>query len=263
MFGNTGRSAWDVNFRLLGIPVQISPFFWVIALFFSPLIRVQIENGRLWMVGMAAWILAWFTTFIIHEMGHALVLKRIFGADPWIILYGFGGMACHHPFYRRTPGAFGRILISFAGPGMEILSAAILILILILCGFHPSISFSELGVLKIPIVSFDNVLLWMLMPENSFYCFCGWFLYSFIWMSLFWSALNLLPIYPLDGGNIIREFFTYFDWRHGLGNSLWLSIICAGAMAFFCFRQGSIFGALMFGFFAFNNLQELQVRGGR
>lgn len=260
MFGNTGKSSWDINFQLCGIPIQISPFFWVIAILFSPFLGMQIENGRIWLIGLSAWILAWFTTFIIHEMGHAFVLKKIFGADPWIILYGFGGMACHQPFYRRIPGAFGRILISFAGPGLEILSAALLILILIGLGHQPVFSFSELGVLKIPIVFFEDIILWMTMPTNLLSYFLGWFFYSFIWMSLFWSALNLLPIYPLDGGNIFREFFSHIDWRHGLSNSLWLSLICAGAMAFFCIRGGSTFGAIMFGLFAFNNFQELQMR---
>ena len=64
-----------------------------------------------------AWIAAWFLIFIIHEMGHALVIQRVFGANPWIILYGFGGAAIHQPYYKRIPGNGGRMLISFAGPG--------------------------------------------------------------------------------------------------------------------------------------------------
>lgn len=134
MFNQSSKpSRGDLNFRLWGIPVQVTPFFWLFAIFFSPFIRMEMGNMRARLVALVAWCLAWFLTFLIHEFGHALVLQRIFGARPWVV-FGFGGWTLHDPFYRRLPGPWGRVLISFAGPASEILAALLTVGVLVLAG---------------------------------------------------------------------------------------------------------------------------------
>ncbi len=261
MFNDTGQTNYDVNFTLFKIPIRINPFFWLIALFFSPFLSMQIVNMRIWLIGLIAWMLAWLASFLIHEFGHALIIQRVYGARPWIILYGFGGLACHQPYYTRIPGPLGRILISFAGPAAELLASIIVVLLVILlCGFQPYFTFDKLGALPIPLVTFNELYEWMTDSQNFLKIFFGWFIFSFLWMGFFWSILNLLPVHPLDGGNIAREFSIRMDPHKGLINSLWISIICSGTLAFFCILEGSIFAAFLFGYFAYNNYQELQGR---
>lgn len=262
MFGEIGRTRYDVVFSLFGIPVRISPTFWLVAVLFAPQMFMPIDNMRYWLIGLAAWFSAWVTTFLIHELGHALVISKIFGAQPWIVLYGFGGMACHRPYYRRTPGNFGRILISFAGPAAEILAV---IVFLAACRFFGNI----LVYYPYPV---GPIVIPMFMPEEILsgihthvvvYCFAGWFAYSFVWMGIFWGVLNLIPIIPLDGGNILQEILVSLDRRGGYTTAVWISILCAAAIAFFFMKDGNTFGAIFFAFLAYQNFEQLrfQARG--
>ena len=84
-----------------------------------------------------------------------------------------------------------------------------------------------------------------------------------LFINIFWGLLNLMPIYPLDGGQISREIFVQFDSWGGLRKSLILSIAVAGCIAVFGLTRNSIFMALMFGMLAFSNWQVLQQTDGR
>lgn len=263
MFGIPQTTAYDLNFRLFGIPVRVHPLFWVIAFLFSPLLRQNASDLRAMLFGFAGWLLAWFLTFLIHEFGHALVIQRLFGARPWIVFYGFGGLTVHEPFYRKIPGPWGKMLISFAGPGAQLLSVAALLGVFWLCGFRFEVSFVDaLGPIPIPAViptsyPFD-------LASHTYLRLCYvYFLFGFIWMGVVWSALNLLPIHPLDGGQIARQLFHKFSPRSGLTNSLILSICCALTLLAFSLRAGDNFIAIFFGFFAFMNFQELQAARAR
>jgi len=169
---------------------------------------------------------------LVHELGHALIIRYVFGARPWIILYGLGGLAGHHPSYSiRRPKTLGRIFISFGGPLAGFLLAG-------LC-FYLAISFGR-----------DmNVYLFKIL----------WFMFV---IGAFWGIINLLPVLPLDGGNICREVCLWlFPWR-GEGVALQISMISAiivAVVSFMWLQQP--FLAVMFGLFAVLNYQTLQ--GGR
>ncbi|MDD3588374.1 MAG: site-2 protease family protein [Thermoguttaceae bacterium] len=257
MFGEVQRTRYDVNFSLFGIPVRIHPMFWAVAILFAPQITMPIENMRYWLIGLAAWLTAWIATFIIHEMGHALVIEKIFGARTWIVLYGFGGMACHRPCYRRVPGNIGRILISFAGPACEILAVIVFLAVCYFIGYMPVYLPYKLGPLVIPMFMPEEIIAGV-YSHAVFYCFAGWFTYSFIWMGIFWGILNLVPIMPLDGGNILQEILVIFDRRGGYTTAVWISIMCAAAIAFFFMKDGNTFGAIFFAFCAYQNFERLQ-----
>jgi hypothetical protein len=90
-----------------------------------------------------------------------------------------------------------------------------------------------------------------------------------LFVNIFWGLLNLLPVFPLDGGQIARELLCLRQPRAGLEKTLLLSTIVAaavGALALLHFglRHG-LFFALMFGLLAFINdrvLQQLRAMGG-
>src|SRR5207249_10380734 len=50
-------------------------------------------------------------------------------------------------------------------------------------------------------------------------------------INLWWPILNLLPVWPLDGGQVSRELFTWRLPANGVRYSLVLSIVAAGALA--------------------------------
>src|SRR4029077_4224312 len=85
-------------------------------------------------------------------------------------------------------------------------------------------------------------------------------------VNLFWPILNLLPVWPLDGGRISRETFEWLMPRNGTGVSLFLSFLVAAFLAI-CFLAaynghpilpffgGGLYTALLFAMFAVSNVQ--------
>ena len=85
----------------------------------------------------------------------------------------------------------------------------------------------------------------------------------FLWVNFFWGMLNLLPIYPLDGGQIARELLVLHDAWAGIKNSLLLSLLAAGALALWGFSKGDLYIGLLFGSLAYSNWEVLQQISGR
>lgn len=257
-----GQTQYDLRFSLFRIPIQIHPFFWLIAIWFSPFSRSSSNEMRVWMVGLIAWVLAFLISFLVHELGHALILKKVFGASPWIGLYGFMGLTFHLPYYRRIPDRWGKILISFAGPAAGFLASALLLICFWLAGCHLDFSFISIGPIHLPFVYPIEVYFWRDSPLPYLY-FSGWFVYAFVLMTFIWGFLNLLPIQPLDGGNILKEMFLIFSPRNGLIQSLWVSCICAGALCLISIQERLFFTAAFCGYFAFQNYQQIQFNSKR
>jgi membrane-associated protease RseP (regulator of RpoE activity) len=85
-------------------------------------------------------------------------------------------------------------------------------------------------------------------------------------LNLFIAVINVLPIYPMDGGMVFREICQSVSRRHGLAFSLLISFLCAsGLVAYLAYfywdaiRAGgaNIFLILFFAFTAINAVQSL------
>jgi Zn-dependent protease len=237
-------SSGDIHFSLLGIPVRIHPMFWLVTLMFG----LNQDNLSIVLI----WIVAVFIGILWHEMGHALVI-RWFGYLPWITLHGMGGLASYDPTrHRRNHGLTSTedILISFAGPGAGFLLAALLVVILFAAKQGDHLLF--LPPFYIPVVvGLDNFRLQVLL--NFLFYICG-----------FWGLLNLLPIYPLDGGQIARELFLRFNLRDGIRQSLMLSLVTALSIGIYgATKYHSGFFLIFFAYLAYENYQALQAYSGR
>jgi hypothetical protein len=82
-----------------------------------------------------------------------------------------------------------------------------------------------------------------------------WFLLQ---VNILWGLMNLLPVYPLDGGRIARELLTLNNSRNGTTQSLQLSIGTAALVAVYALVQRDVFMCVMFGLLAYGNFQTLQ-----
>ncbi|MEM6798088.1 MAG: site-2 protease family protein [Planctomycetota bacterium] len=174
---------------------------------------------------LLVWVVAVLVSILVHEFGHAL-LQRRFGGRPSIVLYGFGGLAIPNG-PAVSPGR--QILILLAGPGAGFVLAGLVWLI------HSAIALP------------DSPALAQLLGD--------------LWrINIFWGVFNLLPIYPLDGGQIAREVFTLvMPPRRGIVVSLWVSIIfCAVAGAALWLLTRSPWNLVLMGALAFNNYQTLE-----
>ena len=233
----------DLHFRLIGTPIRVHPLFWLGA----ALLGMNSRDAK----ELLSWIGAVFLGVLIHELGHAAIM-RLYGFYPSITLYTFGGMTSYgRGAVGRAPSWLGQIAISAAGPAAGFLAAAVITLVCKLSGGLVVIV-PILGWIFLPLVGFHGAPLILLALVNQFLQVC-----------VFWGVLNLMPILPLDGGHIVSQVLVRLDPREGLFRALLLSTFAAGLLAIFAYvRLNDYFLAIFFAFLAFSSLRAVQGAGG-
>ncbi|MGA2065284.1 MAG: hypothetical protein ABSG86_09950 [Thermoguttaceae bacterium] len=246
MFSEPPRTQADLCFPLLGFPVRIHPLFWLVTVLLGQGYWKPPEMAVLWVAGVLLCIL-------VHELGHAVVL-RWSGFRPWIVLHGFGGLTIHAPGEAgaREPGPWGQILISAAGPAAGFLLAAAIVA----------------GALAIDHGNHRVLVLWVLRVVPQVIWLGPWlktmvFVNILLEVSVLWGLLNLLPIIPLDGGQIAQQIFLLAAPRDAMRQSLILSVLVAGTLAgLAAIRWDNIYMALFFGYLAYSSYTMLRFYGG-
>ncbi len=246
LFSQPPATRYDLRFSLFGIPVRVHPLFWVITALLGA------SAGSL--IGVLVWVPAVFLSILIHELGHALAMRR-FGQVPQITLHYGGGLTSAEPFWwggrpvsvPLTPGQ--DVLIALAGPGAGFALAALILGIVAAAGGSISATML-LGVLPLPAAT---------LPTGSW--LADWIVATFLWINIFWGLINLLPVFPLDGGNIARTLLVRTDPWNGVRKSLRLSVAVGAVVAAVgLIFLASPFLALLFGYLAFTGYMAL--RGG-
>lgn len=225
MFGSLQPTSYDLQFSLFGIPVRVMPWFWVAA------VILGWTATRLGFEFLAAWVAIVFVSILVHEMGHAL-MAAAFGYPPRIVMYHFGGLAMFEPYSRFTTGK--SILITLAGPGA--------------------------GFILFGLTLFVNVMLFQTGAVQELSPLADFILTQMIFVNLVWGLVNLLPVLPLDGGQICRDVCTSISPHRGMEASLVIAIAVGAAVAVFALRQQQLYMGILFGMLAFENFQELQRR---
>jgi Zn-dependent protease len=232
------RSQGDLNFTLFGIPVRVHPFFWLIAVMIG-------MNDKSDIYTILMWCIAMFVAILCHELGHAAVM-RAYGFHPWITLYGMGGLTSYdqgRTYDSKGAGPLGQVLISLAGPVAGFLLAGLLVVGIIATGYSKYLYVEPVfGGIPMPLVlGAPHVQLQRLLDNLFIIC-------------VIWGIVNLMPIYPLDGGQVVREILMKIAGAEGLRISMFLSMIVACLIAVFGIVQlHSLFVTLMFGYLAFSS----------
>lgn len=242
IFNEPPHTPYDLKFRVLGIPVRVHPLFWLVSL----LLGLGGGGDGRDLAPILLWVGAVFVSILIHELGHALA-ARAHGWEPWITLYGFGGLASYRPTYRNPRT---QVLISLAGPGAGFLFAVVIVAFIAASGRQLEFLWPNfvLPVWFAPLYRSENLNL---------------LLYYLLYINIFWGLVNLLPIYPLDGGRIAQEVLQVASPRDGLRQALWLSIIVAiGAGIFAWTRLENRFLAIFCAYLAYTSYTTLQAYFG-
>jgi Zn-dependent protease len=245
------RTNYDLHFRLFGIPVRVHPFFWLIALVSGARADVTPKQTFIWIVAL-------FVSIVIHEMGHAVAIL-FYGYRPWITLHWLGGLASQDRGYSDSYGSYSghgsrpltQIIISLAGPAAGFVFAGLIVALIFVAG--GGVHF-DLGGPYLFEWYFSSI-----QSENLLYL-----LNDLIFINIYWGLINLLPVYPLDGGQVSRELFLLGNPSRGIEWSLQLSIVAAIGMAVyaaFVFNQ-PIFVVMLFAFLAFSSYQALMAYRG-
>lgn len=173
-------------FRIFGIDVYLHyAWFLAVAYFVS---QARGYSSPIWSVGEC---LSMFLIVLMHEFGHAFACRSVGGQANQIILWLFGGVAYVSPPQR--PGA--QLWSIVAGPLVNVM------LIPILTG----------GWLLARQAGWDETA-----PETFK------LLYHVQWINLLLLIFNMMPIYPLDGGQILRSLLWFV---FGRANSLFAASI--------------------------------------
>jgi membrane-associated protease RseP (regulator of RpoE activity) len=246
MFQPPPTTRYDLRFSIAGIPVSVHPLFWLITLLLG-------STGDLLLIPI--WILVIFVSILVHELGHALAFRR-YGQRSRIVLHFAGGLTIPEPVSWGSGYANvglspnQHIFITLAGPGAGFLFAALIIILVTLVG-GSIITTRLFGFIPLPLnalLPFGGRVLSVMVS-------------MLLWVNVFWGLINLVPVYPLDGGSVTRNVLVQVDPIDGVRKSLWISVIAGGllALAGLIFMR-SIFIALLFGLLAFQSYQSLQSR---
>jgi Zn-dependent protease len=154
-------------------------WWWFVVAMFEIVYRNRAYTSMAWNV---AEYLALFAIVLMHEFGHALACRQTGGQADHIVLWPFGGVAFVNPPQR--PGA--QLWAIAAGP---LVNAALVPLL-------SALSWARLD------------FGWGLGSVDV-----GRFLHNVALINFGLLVFNLMPVYPLDGGQILRSVLWFFVGR--------------------------------------------------
>ena len=163
------------------------------------------------LVGTLIWVAIILISVLIHEFGHAIT-ALLFKQSPRIELVALGGLTYHNgqqlSFWRQ-------LLIVFNGP---------------LFGFFLFLIASAL--LRIPSLAQGTIGSILTLTRA---------------VNLFWTIINLLPVMPLDGGQMLRIILERIFGHKGFKYTIIVSMcLAAGISGFFFLTHAFLIGALFF-----------------
>lgn len=198
-------------FQWAGIQVYLH-WSWFVVAALSIMWRREHYSSLLW---NTAEYVALFVIVLLHEFGHALACRQVGGQANQIVLWPLGGVAFVAPPQR--PGA--TLWAIAAGPLVNVV-------LLPLAG---------LAVLASHWLGLDT-------QWPDFHAF----LWALVLINILLLVFNLLPIYPLDGGQILRSLLWFFIGRaRSLIIASFIGMIGGAGLMFLAFKEKQVWFGIM------------------
>lgn len=187
-------------------------------LFFMVMGILSFYQSNFQVAGAVIWMLVIFISVLVHEFGHALTALA-FGQRASIDLVGFGGATRH---FGKQLNPFQEFLIVINGP----IAGFMLFVVSYILLANFGASFPQLMRSGLFILAYAN---------------------------LFWTLLNLLPIHPLDGGQLLRIALEGIFGLPGLKIALFISFLFGLLLSIFLLIKMPLLGIflLLFSFESF------------
>jgi Zn-dependent protease len=205
-------------FRFLGVEVFLHWSWFLVAIY-----EIERRSGK---YSSIAWnvleYLALFAIVLTHEYGHALACRQVGGTANRIVLWPLGGVAYVDPPQR--PGA--TLWSIAAGPLVNVALFPVLFAFTVLAGWAKwQQSRPDLNTFLFAVLIIDVALL----------------------------IFNILPIYPLDGGQILRSLLWFVIGRaRSLTVATLLGFVGVAGLLLFAVRSGSVWLGIMAIFLVLN-----------
>ena len=175
----TQKGAFKI-FTLAGISVYVHWSWFLVAYYF---IQRNAAQGQYSSIGWnVAEYLSLFLIVLTHEFGHQLACRQVGGKTRDIVLWPLGGVAYVTPPQR--PGA--QLWSIAAGPLVNVVLIPILSVL----------------------VSVSSHLHWDDTNPNLYQLF-----HNVWWINLILLIFNMMPVYPQDGGQILRSLLWFVVGR--------------------------------------------------
>jgi len=195
-------------FRFAGIEVFLHfSWFLVAAIYISGYIRRY--ESPVW--GVLEYISV-FAIVLIHEFGHALACRQVGGIANRIVLWPLGGIAFVDP--PRRPGAY--LWSIAAGP--------------------------LVNVILLPVLAFVSMMAQASLPGSD----VAVFFRDLNFINAVLLGFNLLPIFPLDGGQIVRGLLWFpFGEIRSLQISSVIGLVGGAILGIVGLMAGSVWWAVL------------------
>ena len=156
------------------LDTRLSPFGVPLVIHFTAGIWLLLLVGPFGLLAAIAMTLVIMLSVVAHEYGHVWAAQRLGIGTRVVMLHGFGGAAISdEPFIFHPPGT--EVKVALAGPAVSVVLAGL--------GYLGAYLFAKVSVvgLVFSYMFFINTLL---------------------------AVFNLLPIFPMDGGRVLRGLLT-------------------------------------------------------
>jgi Zn-dependent protease/CBS domain-containing protein len=175
--------SWSITVaRVAGSEIRIHLTFLLLLAWIG--IAQYLQGGADAAIDSVLFVIAVFACVALHELGHALAARRYGITTPDITLLPIGGLARLSRIPERPAE---EIVIAFAGPAVNVIIAALLILIL-----GAQVGGSELADIDNPAFGFASRL---------------------AAVNVFLVLFNLIPAFPMDGGRVLRAVLAIWLGR--------------------------------------------------
>lgn len=178
--------------------------------------------------GAAVWVVVVGVSILVHELGHALTF-RAFGVSSSVLLYAMGGLTVPEHGPRLRPGQ--DIAVSLAGPGIGLLLGG-LVFVVAPPGDFAADSLARLASLYL------------------------------LYVNVAWGLVNLLPILPLDGGNVLAAILRKTMGERGVRVVRVVSLVAAAGLGALALAYQQPFIAILAFYFGYMNLTAMRAERG-
>jgi stage IV sporulation protein FB len=186
-----------------GTPIWVRPSFFILVGLF---VFIDLDS-KVKLEHALLWIPVILISVLVHELAHAGAIAAFGYGSSTIELGGWGGQTSN----ARSSRPWHEIVISAAGPLSSLALG---------------------GLFLLAFVSYHDQ-----MPPGLFA-----FVRLMLWANFAWAIFNMLPIFPLDGGQVLFNALCHFIENHkALGATVAVSIVLALALGL-----GALWGRMFF-----------------
>jgi Zn-dependent protease len=205
-----GQHGWVIA-RPFGIPVHVSPYWFVIAgifiIYYGNDLSHEFSGGTRYVVA-AAFVVLLYVSVLVHELSHCIVARSYHLPVRRIMLYPLGGVS---EIEREAPTPLREFAVAGAGPGLS----------LVLAGAGWGLA--------------------QLVPDGT----PGMVLRALAFTNFLVGLFNLLPGLPLDGGRMLRAIVWKVTGKPTTGTyaAAWIGRCLAVALLVVPFFTGGLMGS--------------------